>query len=325
MPLDLRKAVGTFLILAVLSIGVTVQYAAAREDRFPSKPIKLLISGSPGSSSDIPIRALAKAAEKSLGQSITCLNVPGAGGARALSTVVKEKPDGYTLVLMTFPALVTGHMEKFDFSFTDFTPILQVQSHPLPFAVKKDAPWKTWQEFIKYGREHTGTVTVGVFGATSTGWLALKQIENVEKTKFVYVPFPGAGEVMAALLGGHITANTLTSGTLYARNGELKVLLFFSDKRMKDFPDVPTAKEVYGLEGAGINGGFTGIVAPKGLPEPVLARLHDAFKKALDNPEFTKVIGKFELLVSYKNPKEFADVIRKTNEGIKEVLAGVAK
>src|SRR5208283_4245473 len=156
--------------------------------------------------------------------------------ARALSTVVKEKPDGYTLVLMTFPALVTLHTEKFDFSFADFTPILQVQSHPLPFAVRKDASWKTWQEFIKYGREHTGTVTVGVFGATSTGWLALKQIENVERMKFVYVPFPGAGEVMAALLGGHITANTLTSGTLYARNGELKVLLFFADKRMKDFP-----------------------------------------------------------------------------------------
>lgn len=321
----LIKALGMFVILVVLYAGVTVRFASAREDRFPSKPIKLLISGSPGSSSDIPIRALAKAAEKNLGQSITCINVPGAGGARALSTVVKEKPDGYTLVLMTFPALVTLHTEKFDFSFADFTPILQVQSHPLPFAVRKDASWKTWQEFIKYGREHTGTVTVGVFGATSTGWLALKQIENVERMKFVYVPFPGAGEVMAALLGGHITANTLTSGTLYARNGELKVLLFFADKRMKDFPDVPTAKELYGLEGAGINGGFTGIVAPKGLPEPVLARLHDAFKKATDDPEFVKVIDKFELLVSYRNPKEFAEVIRKTNEGIKEALAGVAR
>jgi tripartite-type tricarboxylate transporter receptor subunit TctC len=325
MPVRPLNALGIFFILAVLCAGVAVQPAEALEDRFPSKPIKLLISGTPGSSSDLPIRALAKAAEKNLGQSITCINVPGAGGARALSTVVKEKPDGYTLVLMTFPALVTGHMEKFDFSFTDFTPILQVQSHPLPFAVRKDAPWKTWQEFIKYGREHTGTVTVGVFGATSTGWLALKQIESVEKMKFIYVPFPGAGEVMAALLGGHITANTLTSGTLYARNGELKVLLFFADKRMKDFPDVPTAKEVYALEGAGINGGFTGIVAPKGLPEPILSRLHDAFKKALDDPEFIKVIDKFELLVSYRSPKDFGDVIRKTNEGIKGVLAGVAK
>ena len=153
----------------------------------------------------------------------------------------------------------------------------------------------------------------------------MKQIENAEKTKFVYVPFSGAGEVMAALLGGHITANTLASGTLYARNGELKVLLFFADKRMKDFPDVPTAKELYGLEGAGTNGGFTGIVALKGLPEPVLTKLHDAFRKAVDDPEFTKVIDKFGLLVSYKNPKEFADVIRKTDEGIKQVLVGVTK
>jgi tripartite-type tricarboxylate transporter receptor subunit TctC len=325
MPLRLSKALVMFLILVVACAGVDVQFAAAREDRFPSKPIKLLISGTPGSSSDLPIRALAKAAEKHLGQSITCLNVPGAGGTRALSTAVKEKPDGYTLVLMTFPALVTGHMEKFDFSFTDFTPILQVQSHPLPFAVRKDASWKTWQEFIKFARERSGVVTVGVFGATSTGWLALKQIETVEKTKLVYVPFPGAGEVMAALLGGHVTANTLTSGTLYAKNGELKVLLFFADKRMKDFPDVPTAKEVYGLEGAGINGGFTGIVAPKGLPEPILTKLHDAFKKALDDPEFLKVIDKFDLLVSYRNSKEFGDVLKKTNEGIKEVLTGVTK
>ncbi len=298
---------------------------AAETDRFPSKPIKLLISGTPGSSSDLPLRALAKAAEKVLGQPITCLNVPGAGGTRALSTMVKEKPDGYTLVLMTFPTLVTMRVEKLNFSPADFTPIVQVQSHPLPFAVRKDAPWKTWQDFIKYARERKGGATVGVFGATSTGWLALKQIENVEKTKLVYVPFPGAGEVMSALLGGHIDANTLTSGTFYAKSGEARVLLFFADKRIRDFPDVPTAKELYGLEGAGINGGFTGIVAPKGVPERIVGKLHEAFKKALEDPEFIKVIEKFDLLVSYRSPNEFGEAMRKVDQGIKEILVEVEK
>lgn len=320
------KVVFFFILSILLCVSTLIKFAGAQEEEFPSKPIKLLISGTPGSSSDLPIRALAKAAEKILGQPITCLNVPGAGGARALSTAVKEKPDGYTLVLMTFPALITGCVEKFDFSFVnDFTPILQVQSHPVPFAVRKDAPWKTWQEFIKYAREHKGVVTVGVFGATSGGWLALKQIEQIEKTQFAFVPFPGAGQVMTAILGGHITANTLTSGTLYAKSGELKVLLFFADKRLKDFPDVPTAKELYGLEGGGITGGFSGIVAPKGLPEPILTRLHDAFKKALEDAEFLKVIEKFELLVSHKNPKEFAETIRKSDEKIRSIIIEVVK
>jgi tripartite-type tricarboxylate transporter receptor subunit TctC len=319
------RKVGMLLLLAGFFTLMSLPSVYAREDRFPTKPIKLLISGTPGSSSDIPIRALAKAAEKILGQPITCVNTPGAGGARALSAVVKERPDGYTLVLMTLPGMITARVEKFDFSYNDFTPIVQVQSHPVPFAVRKDAPWKTWQELVKHMREGKGKVTVGVFGATSTGWIALKQMEPVEKVKFVYVPFPGAGEVMAAILGGHVTANTLTSGTLYARNGELKVLLFLADKRMKDFPDVPTAKELYGLNGAGINGGFSGIVAPKGLPGPVQKKLSEAFKKAMEDGEFLKTIEKYELLVAYKSPAEFAEVLNITDKGIKQIVAEAGK
>jgi tripartite-type tricarboxylate transporter receptor subunit TctC len=319
----MRKAMRNVFVVgtAIILLGsLMIDVASAQEDRFPTKSIKLLLSGSPGSSADLPLRALAKAAEKSLGQQIICSNVPGASGIRALGTIVKEKPDGYTLGLMTTAAIATAVVEKIEFSLVkDFAPIMQVQGHPLPFAVKKDAPWNTWQEFVKWARENKDKATIGSWGTTSTGTVALAQIEKLEKVKFVYVPFPGAGEVMAALLGGHIVANNMTSAIVYAKSGEVKVLLFFSDERLTTFPGVPTAKELYG-DSAGFSGGSTGLVTPKGLPEPILRRLHDAFRKAMGDPEFMKIVEKFDLVPSYRDPREFAQFIEMTDKGMRDYV-----
>lgn len=320
----IRTRSRTILILSVVGLvcGMNIQYAGAQGEPFPSKPIQLILPGSPGSSSDLPLRALATAAEKILGRPITCLNDPGAGGSRALSILVKEKPDGYTLGLLTLPALVRGHTDKLNYSMVnDFTPVVLVQRHPVPFAVRKDAPWKTWRDYAQYAKDNPGKATVGVFGSRSTAWLALTQIERADNVKFVYVPFPGSGEALTATLGGHVSANTMTSATVHAKSGELKLLMFFSEKRLEAFPDVPVARELYKLGGVGITGGFSAIVGPKGIPAPVLAILDDAFRKAMQDPDFLKVINKFELVASYEGPADLAKEIKETDEELKEILA----
>jgi tripartite-type tricarboxylate transporter receptor subunit TctC len=264
---------------------------------------------------------VAKAAEKYLGQPIICTNVAGGSGIRALSAIVKEKPDGYNLSISTIGVLITAITQKTDFSAVkDFDPVIQVQGHPMGFAVRKDAPWKTWQEFIKYAQGQKGVVTVGLAGPTSLGWLSLMQIEKIENVKFTYVPFPGTPEVMTAILGGHITANCFTTAMYYAKSGELKLLLLFADQRSKSFPDVPTAMELYGSEGIGFEGGFCGIVAPKGLPEPILNKLHDAFKKGMEDSEFRKIIANLDLTVSYKGPKEFLRLIQRSDEMVRTLV-----
>jgi tripartite-type tricarboxylate transporter receptor subunit TctC len=303
----------------ILLLGVlgTVD-GLSQEVRFPTKPIKLVIGSAPGASSDLPIRALAKAAEKTLGQPINCYNSPGAAGTLALGTVLKEKPDGYTLVTVTMATVIAAQMEKLNYSTSnDFTPILEVQNQPMPFAVRKDAPWNTWQDVVRHLRESKGPIKVGIWGAKSSNWLALSQVEKKENIKFVYVPFSGGGESITAILGGHLDGNMATSSIMYAKSGELKLLLVFADQRLKNFPNVPTGKELYGQEGVGFGGGFGGITAPKGLPSAILTKLHDAFKKAMEDPDYRGVSEKFDLLISYRKPEDFRNLLQRTEEAIK--------
>jgi len=322
----MRKLTKVLFVSVITTVFMTMFYAStdvalAQEGPFPSKPLNLIIGAAPGASSEVPARALAKAAEKILGQPIVCSNVPGAAGARALGQVLKAKPDGYTLVNVNCAGQITSIVEKLDYALPDdFSPIIQFQTIPLPFAVRKDAPWKTWQEIIKYAREHKGMVTVGIFGSRGTPWLVLHQVEKRENVKFVFAPYSGGGESIAAILGGHLTATVIVSSIMYAKTGELSLLLVFSDHRLKSFPGVPTAIEVYGAEGVAFGGGYNGILAPKGLPKPILTRLHDAFKKAMENQEFIKVSESFDLVISYKNPEEFAKMLKRTDDVVREFL-----
>ncbi len=308
----------TWISIGILLLGCFgAGDALCQEPQFPTKPIKLIIGSAPGASSDLPIRALAKAAEKELGQPITCYNSPGAAGTLALGTVLKEKPDGYTLVTVTMATVITAHMEKLSYSASnDFTPIIQVQNQPMPFAVRKDAPWNTWQEIVKHLRERKSPIKVGVWGAKSSNWLALSQVEKKENLKFIYVPFKGGGESITAILGGHIDASMATSSIMYAKSGELKLLLVFADQRLKNFPNVPTGKELYGQEGAGFAGGFGGITAPKGLPKAILTKLHNAFHRAMEDQDYRSVSEKFDLLISYRNSEDFRNLLQRTEEAI---------
>ncbi len=309
-----------YLACAVIIVS-TFRLASAQEDRFPSKPVNLIIGLAAGSSGDVPTRSLAKAAEKFLGQPILCTNAPGAGGARALGQMVKAKPDGYTLATLNVPVVMSSIVEKVNYVIPDdFSPIIQVSAVPFPFAVRKDAPWKTWQDFIRDARERKGPVTVAVLGSKSVHWLVLRQIEKKENVKFVYAPFSGGGESAAAILGGHVAASTIVSSIVYAKTGELRLLLVFSDQRLRDFPDVPTAKDLYGPEGVAFGGGNMGLAGPKGMPNAVVTKLHDAFRKGMDDPEFKKSIENFDLTISYRNPDEFRKFLKGVDSMGREYL-----
>lgn len=155
----------TLLAVFILFGLLYGEYANGQTDKFPSKPIKLMIASGPGSSTDMVNRVLAKSAEKLLGQPIMCLNTPGAGGTRALATVLGEKPDGYTLVTISASALVEMQTQKLGFDVSrDFTPVVQTHLFLLPFAVRKDAPWNTWQDFIKSAKGGKDIITIGSWG-----------------------------------------------------------------------------------------------------------------------------------------------------------------
>jgi len=298
--------------------------ASAQGIQFPSRPIKFLLGAGVSDVMDLTYRPLCKAAAKTLGQPIVVQNTPGAGGNRAMSAILNEKPDGYTLVGVPSGVILAARAEKLDYSIpNDFTPVIQVENIAIPYAVRKDAPYRTWQEFINYTREHKGQVKVAVWGPVSLPWLALRNVEKKENITFVYIPYSSTGEMMSSILGGHTVLTAGAGAIVYVKSGELNALLLLSEQRAKTLPNVPTTKELYGLYGMCFSGGLPGIFAPKGLPQPILKKLHDAFKKAMEDPEYQKTADKLEVLPSYKSPEEFAKIIKALDEESKEALMGM--
>ena len=322
MTRKLISALSILIVTMALSDVGLLGVASAQEAQYPSKPIKLVLHAAAGDAMDITYRPLCKATEKILGQPIMVVNTPGAGGTRALSAILKEKPDGYTLATIAVGSIIATRTEKLGYTVVDdFTPVIQIQGHPMPFSVKRDAAWKTWQDFIKYAREHKGEAKVAVWGAKSLGWLVLQRIAKKENVGFIYVPLSGTGEATSSVLGGHVDATMHGGATMYSKpGGELKMLMVFSDQRLKDLPDVPTAREIYGSLSMGIVGGTSGIVAPKGLSGSLAEKIYDAIKKATEDPEYQKMVERMNVTVSLKNPEEYKKSIKGLDEEIKEAL-----
>ena len=309
-------------LFVVLTVMTSLSaFGAGKEAKYPAKPIKILIPEGPGGTNDVPTRALAKAMEKILGQPVVCINMPGGTGTRVLTELQKEKPDGYVIGSVSPGTIIAALSTKADFSVArDFTHLVKYQIHPNPVAVKKDAPWNSWEDFLKDARTRKEPMKIGMWGSRSFACMGLEQIARKENVTFTYVPFNSTGEAMSSILGGHTDVTTGSSGIMYSKEGgTLKTLLLFSSRRIKDLPGVPTASEK-GYSGLGLTGGFSWLVAPKGLPGPALKTLQDAVKKGIQDEEYLKLLAKYDLIPDGMSGKEFDDELKTLEAQIGELL-----
>ena len=213
----------------------------------------------------------------------------GPAGAAPWGTrkALKAKPDGYTLTTAVTPLTILPHQVKTAFTYKNFDPVINVVSDPSMFLVRADAPWKSLKEFLDYAKKNPGMISVGNSGAGGGVHLVALAFEKAAGVKFNHIPFSGGGPSVTALLGGHINAVSVSppEGISQIQAGKLRIIALFSEKRLDMFPDVPTVKE------QGVNftmGMWRGLAAPKGTPPDVIQKLHDAFKKGMDDPVFKK-------------------------------------
>ena len=278
-------------LAVVFTCGLLAGSAALAAD-FPKKPITLYIPYSAGGSTDTSARVLAAAAEKILGQPITCVNKTGGGGTVELSLLKNEKPDGYTLGVVPTSAITrTPHMLAVVYKpFKDFTFIMKYGLYTMFLVVNGDSPYKTFKDFVEAARKKPGKISFGTPGPMEAGALALKFVGDKEKLQWNMIPFPGSGEAMIALLGKHVDAYSGAGGAEThmpeVKAGKLRVLASYNSVRSPALPDVPTLKEL-GYNFA-INSGI-GIAGPAGLPKDRVKIIESAFIKATDAPEFKKV------------------------------------
>lgn len=270
---------------------------------YPTKSISILVTFVPGGNLDTVTRVIGSKAEKTLGQPISVENNGAGGGSVGLGIIARAKPDGYRLVGCTSIGIIgIPQYRAVTYSLEDFVPIMQFGAAESGLAVRSDAPFKTLTELVEYARRNPDKVTYATFGIGTTTHLSMEYIAKKEGIRWTHVPMQGSAAAVTALLGGHITAISVdTTWAPHVREGTLRLLGTHGEKRMKSFPDVPTFREL-GYDY--INPTVFMYAAPKGTPQPIVNKLDEAFHRAMDGPDFAKVMAQLELPVHYRNSEQ---------------------
>jgi tripartite-type tricarboxylate transporter receptor subunit TctC len=283
----MRKAV-------LLGVALCAFAGIAQAQQFPTRPVTLIVPWPAGGSTDIGMRALAAATEKHLGQPIVIENRPGAAGTLGPSNMAANaRPDGYTVAQLPITVFRIPFIQKTTFDPTrDFTYVIHVTGYTFGVVVKADAPWKTFPELLDYAKANPGKLNYGTPGAGSSLHITMEQIAKLKGIKWTQVPFKGVAESMNALLGGHIDVTADSTGWAGAvEGGQARLLVTWGATRTKNWPNVPTLREV-GIDMVS-NSPF-GIGGPKGMDPAVVKILHDAFRKGMEEPSYRDAMAKLD-------------------------------
>jgi tripartite-type tricarboxylate transporter receptor subunit TctC len=252
----------------------------------------------------VHLRKFAEIAQKYLGQPVVVDNKPGGGGMIGPSNMAKlAKPDGYTVAQLPITAYRLPHQRKVDWDpLADFSYIIGISGYTFGVVVKSDSPFRTFQDLIDYARANPGKLSYGSTGQGTSPHLLMEEVAQKAGVQFLHVPFKGNADSTQALMGGHVMAQSDATGWgRHVDAGTFRLLVTFGEKRTKW--NAPTAKEI-GIDIVSYSP--YGLVGPKGMDPQLVKRLHDAFKRTLDDPEHTKVLQQLDQVYWYKSSAEYA-------------------
>ena len=302
-----RSFVQTSLIAA--AAATTALPALVRAQAFPAKPIRLICPWPAGGSTDAVMRALAESAGKALGGQMIIDNKPGASGMLGPNELVSARPDGYTLSQLTIGVLRLPHMQKMQFDpMKDFTYIACLTGYTFGLVVRADSPIKSIKDLVDYAKANPEKFSYGSTGNGTTPHLAVEEFASRAGIKLQHVPFKGNADGMQALLGGHIMSHSDATGWgPHVEAGTCRLLATYGGKRTKRWPNVPTLTEL-GFDT--VSDSPFGIGAPKGMEPALTLRLHDAFKKTLEDPAVLASFEKYDQSVIYMNTADYTQFAR---------------
>jgi tripartite-type tricarboxylate transporter receptor subunit TctC len=267
---------------------------------FPTKPINILVGLAPGGVVDGSIRLLASKAEKFLGQPFVISNNGGGEGPSLMASLQKKSRMVTTSWVVPVPHLVRiPHIRPVPYKPEDFAPIMHFGSSVTGLVVKADAPYKTLKEFVEYAKKNPWKIAYATIGTGTPHHVAMEFIAKKEGIQWTMVPYPGGAPGLTALLGGHVSA--FSGGTVWiphVKEGTVRLLCTYNERRMKTFPEVTVLREL-GYDY--IDETVFMLAAPKGTPPSVLKKLDDAFLKAMDDLDFVSYMERIETELSYRN------------------------
>ena len=268
----MKKLIGSIALAVIAATG------PAAAQTYPEQAVTLVVPYGPGGASDLAGRALAETAPSALGQPVTVMNRPGAGGMNGARSVAQADADGYTLLLARVGmALSPAVTPQSAVAWDAYTFLGMLEATPMILAVRADAPYENVEGLVAAIEESQGGMTYAASGATAidgfTTQALLADNDLDPLTAATLVPYKGGGALATALLGGHVDFVAMAAGSLmpHIESGDLKALMVFAPKRMDKLPDVATAQEL-GYEKAGQITGWSALYGPKDLPEDVIAK-----------------------------------------------------
>ena len=319
--------ISTFAVLLVFLLGPSVK--SFGQESFPNRPITIVAPFPPGGVADLTARPVAAAMEKVLKNPVVVANKTGAAGAVGMSFVANSKPDGYNLLMALSSISIIPEADKlFDrkpaYTMDQLIPIALISADPTVFVVHADRPWKSVKEFIEDAKKRPGEISYSSSGVYGTLHMAMELLTHAAGIGLKHVPYSGAGPALTALLGGHV--DTLASGPAVVipqiKAGKLRPLAGWGAKRVAALPDLPTFKELgYDIEFYI----WAGLFAPRGTPDPVMKRIRESVKQAVNAAEFKAAMEKLETPIAYLDAPEFQKFWDKDAKMLADAIKRVGK
>jgi tripartite-type tricarboxylate transporter receptor subunit TctC len=329
VSLDKRRECLAALALAPITVAFGASGRALAQSAAdypnPNRPITLICPWQAGGPTDAVFRSLAEALGRTLGNHrIIIENKAGAGGALGAQHIAQVAPDGYQLAQTPLGVFRLPFLTKTSFHpVNDLTYIICVAGYNFGLSVRSESPWKTWQEFLAYAKANPNKIRYGSPGIGTSLHVTMEDLTQREKVQWVHVPYKGSAGSTAALMGGEVDAMVGTPPWGMVEAGKVRVLNTWSANRPKRAPDAPTLKELYGI----VANSPWGIAGPKGMDPKIVKIVHDATRKAMDDPKFLEVLDRIGQEIYYMDGPTYTQFARHALEKEKEVVErlGLAK
>ncbi len=315
--------------IALVAIAALAIHAASAWAQYPERPVTMIVPFPPGGVADTVARPVAEAMGNALKQPVIIENKAGAGGAIGMAFVAKAKPDGYTVLMALSSLVVLPEADRIlgrapAFQLSQLKAIARFTADPTVLAVRADAPWKTYQEFVADARANPGKYTFGSSGNYGTMHIPMAMLMNGAGVKMLHVPYTGAGPAIVGLLGGQVDAIASGPATLVQQinAGKIRALAHWGDGRLASMPDVPSLKEL----GVPIDyAQWSGLFVPVDTPEPIVEKLREAAKAAANDPKVKLVLQNAGSPILYQDAPDFARYVDADAAKMTDVVRKIGK
>lgn len=319
----MKKIVKTLVATALVFFAAFTTSVQA-EDKYPTKPITLIVPFSAGGITDTLGRAIAEGMSNYLKQTVVVENKPGVAGSMGVNEMVNTKPDGYRLTLAPAGIFRQPYLQKTRYNpIDDLTYIATYMDYDFILAVKEDSPIQSVDDLIQYAKDNPGKLDFGSAGQYTGNQLMMVALAKELGLDVVHVPFRGDSEAIVSLLGDQVKA-VVSSSTIipFIKDGKVRALATAAPSRPDAFADVPTLLEL------GYNVTVPsplGVAGPKGLSPEIVDKLEKAVKVAMEGERFLRMIAEYGIRTNYMNHEEYAAFAKEAFKNEKEVVEMLAE